>query len=63
MLFNKNYKTEFDDINRGEIPKDPTLYICAQGSTDNPKPREKSLGRFEIIINGSPTYNLSLIHI
>ena len=57
VLFNKNYKSEFDDIKRGEIPKDPTLYICAQGSINNPRPKEKSLGRFEIIINGSPTYN------
>ena len=57
VLFNKNYRTEFDDIKRGEIPKDPTLYICAQGSINNPRPKEKSLGRFEIIINGSPTYN------
>ena len=40
VLFNKNYKSEFDDIKRGEIPKDPTLYICAQGSINNPRPKK-----------------------
>ena len=50
------------DIKKGEIPKDPTLYICAQGNNNDPYPKENVLGRFEIIINGSPislnkTYN------
>ena len=62
VLFNKNYKNEFEDIKKGEIPKDPTLYICAQGNNNDPYPKENVLGRFEIIINGSPvslnkTYN------
>ena len=62
VLFNKNYKNEFEDIKKGEIPKDPTLYICAQGNNNDPYAKENVLGRFEIIINGSPislnkTYN------
>ena len=28
VLFNKNYKNEFEDIKKGEIPKDPTLYVA-----------------------------------
>ncbi len=54
ILFNKNYKSEFDDIKKGEMPKDPTLYVCAQGIENDPNPKENKIGRFEIIINGSP---------
>ena len=32
VFFNSNYKSEFEDIVNGMIPRDPTLYICAQGN-------------------------------
>ncbi|MCK0151290.1 FAD-dependent oxidoreductase [Marivita sp. S6314] len=45
-------KNEFADIERGEIPSDPTLYVCAEDRGQNtPVPDEE---RFEIIMNTPP---------
>ncbi len=54
VFFNANYKKEFHDINKGIIPTDPTLYVCAQGNNKDPTPSSTKIGRFEIIINAAP---------
>jgi len=58
VFFNINYKKEFQDINDGVIPTDPTLYVCAQGNNKDPTPSSNDIGRFEIIINAAPISNL-----
>ena len=54
VFFNQDYATEFKDIKDGRMPKDPTLYICAQGNRKEPIPRQETNGRFEIILNAPP---------
>lgn len=45
-------KNEFAEIAKGQIPSDPTLYICAEDrGQDAPAPSEE---RFEIIMNTPP---------
>ncbi|WP_439122069.1 1-hydroxycarotenoid 3,4-desaturase CrtD [Marivita sp.] len=45
-------KNEFAEIERGYIPSDPTLYVCAEDrGQDMPQPKTE---RFEIIMNTPP---------
>ena len=53
VFFNINYKKEFQDINEGIIPTDPTFYVCAQGNNKDPTPSSTAIGGFEIIINAT----------
>ena len=49
VFFNKTYRSEFADIANGKMPRDPTLYVCAQ---DLGKPIEEgATNKFEIIMN------------
>ena len=58
VFFNKIYKSEFDDIASGRMPRDPTLYVCAQ---DLGKPVEAgATNKFEIIMNAPPLSNNNL---
>jgi 1-hydroxycarotenoid 3,4-desaturase len=52
VFFGRSSRAEFDELARGRIPQDPTLYVCAQdrGSDLHPPGPE----RFEIILNGPP---------
>ncbi|MBF9029317.1 phytoene desaturase [Rhodobacterales bacterium HKCCE3408] len=52
VIFGHDARSEFDDLEAGRMPADPTLYICAQdrGAGLHPEGRE----RFEIILNGPP---------
>lgn len=55
VFFNKTYRSEFDDIAAGRMPKDPTLYVCAQ---DLEGPTESvTEQKFEIIMNAAPLSN------
>ncbi|MCF6445991.1 1-hydroxycarotenoid 3,4-desaturase CrtD [Nereida sp. MMG025] len=49
VFFGRDSRTEFDPIAQGQMPRDPSLYICAQ---DHPR---DGLQRFEIIMNGPAT--------
>ncbi|WP_461426987.1 1-hydroxycarotenoid 3,4-desaturase CrtD [Gymnodinialimonas sp.] len=51
VFFCDDPKVEFRDLARGEMPRDATLYVCAQdrGGTTPEGPE-----RFEIIMNGPP---------
>ncbi|MCK0095723.1 phytoene desaturase family protein [Yoonia sp. F2084L] len=51
VFFGHDPKAEFASLAKGEMPKDATLYLCAQdhGHTD-----AGALQRFEVIMNGPP---------
>jgi 1-hydroxycarotenoid 3,4-desaturase len=52
VFFGRHQADEFSALDRGEIPSDPTLYVCAQdrgSGTATP-----ATERFEIIMNGAP---------
>lgn len=53
VFFADDPKVEFGDLKRGDMPRDATIYVCAQdrGGEANPK----DLERFEIIMNGTAT--------
>jgi 1-hydroxycarotenoid 3,4-desaturase len=50
VFFCNDPKTEFGDIAAGRMPRDATLYICAQDRGGDATPT--GLERFEIIMNG-----------
>ena len=52
VFFNSDYTSEFKDIGKGQMPNDPTIYICAQDRGISPNIGGKE--RFEIIVNGPP---------
>ncbi|MGD1926895.1 MAG: 1-hydroxycarotenoid 3,4-desaturase CrtD [Paracoccaceae bacterium] len=52
VFFNEDYRREFDALAREEMPKDATLYICAQDRGDGLNPHGPE--RFEIIMNAAP---------
>ena len=48
---------EFGDIAKGRMPRDATLYVCAQDRGGMARP--EGLERFEIIMNGPPGHTAS----
>ena len=55
VFFNSIYRSEFDDIALGRMPRDPTLYVCAQDQEKQIK--SNSANKFEIIMNAPPLSN------
>lgn len=53
VFFGNDPADEFGPIDKGHIPHDPTLYICAQDRGAGAIPSGEE--RFEIIMNGAPT--------
>lgn len=51
VFFCADPKQEFDDLAAGRMPRDGTLYVCAQ---DRGGAMPTGLERFEIILNGPP---------
>lgn len=51
VFFCDDPRVEFGDISKGEMPRDATLYICAQ---DRGHATPEGPERFEIIMNGPP---------
>jgi len=51
VFFGSNPRAEFAALERGRVPSDATLYICAQ---DRAGPARPALERFEIIRNAPP---------
>ena len=49
VFFGHDPEAEFDDVAMGLLPRDPTLYLCAQGPGG-----AGAENRFEIIVNGPP---------
>ena len=54
VFFCDDPKGEFRDIAKGDMPRDATLYVCAQDRGITPP---TGLERFEIIMNGPPGHN------
>ena len=52
VFFSDQVNSEFYEIERGQIPLDPTLYICAQDREEANKAQKTE--RFEIILNAPP---------
>jgi 1-hydroxycarotenoid 3,4-desaturase len=52
VFFSDKVNSEFYEIEKGQIPLDPTLYICAQ-DREEPNKAQKT-ERFEIILNAPP---------
>lgn len=51
VFFGADPRSEFDPIAAGEMPRDPTLYVCAQDAGL----AQDQMQRFEIIMNGAPS--------
>jgi 1-hydroxycarotenoid 3,4-desaturase len=54
IVFSRDYAREFADLSRGQLPHDPTVYICAQDRDDKGRRRTGSglePERFLIIVN------------
>ncbi len=51
VFFGADPRTEFDPIASGQMPCDPTLYVCAQDAGAAPD----EVQRFEIIMNSAPS--------
>ena len=49
VFFGQDPRQEFDDIKKGRMPEDPTIYICAQDRGTNKA--YPDMERFEIILN------------
>lgn len=52
VFFNSHYRREFRAIAAGHLPRDATLYVCAQDRGTGLDPTGPE--RFEIILNGAP---------
>ena len=52
VFFGDDPRDEFDPIENGDLPADPTLYVCAQDRGSGALPSGPE--RFEIIMNASP---------
>ncbi len=52
VFFGRHQQDEFDAVARGDVPSDPTLYVCAQDRGEGTMPPDTE--RFEIIMNGAP---------
>ena len=53
VFFGDDPRAEFDALSRGQLPADPSLYICAQDRGGALAPPQTE--RFEIILNAPPT--------
>ncbi len=53
VFFGDDPRKEFDPLAKGQMPVDPTLYICAEDRGTGQTP--EGLERFEIIMNGPPS--------
>ncbi len=51
VFFGQDPRAEFDALRAGDMPRDPTLYVCAQDRGTNTTPTGAE--RFEIILNGA----------
>jgi len=54
VFFSSDYKAEFDQLARGSVPTEPTVYVCAQDRDDR-ECEPDGLERLLILINAPPT--------
>ncbi|MEM7295832.1 MAG: 1-hydroxycarotenoid 3,4-desaturase CrtD [Pseudomonadota bacterium] len=53
VFFGQHPRAEFEALARGEMPTDPTIYVCAQDRSGGGVPDGQE--RFEIILNAAPS--------
>jgi 1-hydroxycarotenoid 3,4-desaturase len=53
VFFGADPLSEFKDLHAGRMPRDPTIYICAEDRGDGAPP-PGALERFEMILNAAP---------
>ncbi len=54
VFFSRDYPAEFSDLGRGQLPRDPTVYICAQDRDDG-TPYPAGQERLLCLINAPAT--------
>ncbi len=52
VFFSRNYRAEFDDIDRDAVPHEPTVYVCAQDRGDDTLATDEE--RLLVLINAPP---------
>ena len=56
VFFSSDYPDEFDAIfRRGELPREPTVYVCAQDRGDADRPVAGGAERLMCLVNAPPT--------
>lgn len=56
VFFSRDYQGEFDDIFvRRRLPREPTVYICAQDRTDRDEPASRGEERLLCLVNAPAT--------
>jgi 1-hydroxycarotenoid 3,4-desaturase len=56
VFFSGNYQAEFDDIfRRSRLPREPTVYICAQDRSDDPSEFHEGRERLLVLVNAPAT--------
>ena len=56
VFFSGNYQAEFDDIFRhSRLPREPTVYVCAQDRSDDPAEFQGGRERLLVLVNAPPT--------
>ncbi len=56
VFFSNDYQAEFDDIfGRARLPREPTVYVCAQDRSDDPAEFESGPERLLVLVNAPPT--------
>lgn len=53
VFFGADPAAEFADLKAGRMPRDPTVYVCAE-DRGTAMPRPEGLERFELILNAAP---------
>ncbi len=54
VFFSADYKLEFDLINSGRLPTEPTIYICAQDRAEPDTPPPAGPERLLMLVNAPP---------
>ncbi len=56
VFFSSDYQAEFDDIfRRARLPREPTVYVCAQDRSDDPAAFEGGAERLLVLVNAPAT--------
>ncbi|MEM7746644.1 MAG: 1-hydroxycarotenoid 3,4-desaturase CrtD [Pseudomonadota bacterium] len=62
VFFGRDYRAEFDDIFKHDrLPRDPTIYICAQDRANGPSGENKHPERFLTITNAPANGDISTL--
>lgn len=54
VFFSGDYRAEFDDLQAGRLPREPTVYLCAQDRRDAPRTVHGGPERLLVLVNAPP---------